>query len=89
MATTVYTAIIVKEGDLYAELDVASQGATVEPERTPTGESTTLGPDPRLGKSWYAKEGGLISFTAGCVSRSGSAGGWDPDQGDVEVLFRE
>lgn len=34
MATTVYTAIIEKEGDLYAalcpELDVASQGATVE-----------------------------------------------------------
>jgi len=34
MATTVYTAIIQKEGDLYAalcpELDVASQGATVE-----------------------------------------------------------
>jgi predicted RNase H-like HicB family nuclease len=34
MATTAYTAIIAKEGDLYAalcpELDVASQGATVE-----------------------------------------------------------
>ena len=34
MATTVYTAIIEKEGNLYAalcpELDVASQGATVE-----------------------------------------------------------
>jgi predicted RNase H-like HicB family nuclease len=34
MATTVYTAIIEKEGDLYAalcpELDVASQGTTVE-----------------------------------------------------------
>ena len=34
MATTVYTAIIEKEGALYAalcpELDVASQGATVE-----------------------------------------------------------
>ena len=34
MATTLYTAIIEKEGDLYAalcpELDVASQGATVE-----------------------------------------------------------
>lgn len=34
MATTVYTAIIEKEGDRYAalcpELDVASQGATVE-----------------------------------------------------------
>jgi hypothetical protein len=34
MATTVYTGIIEKEGDLYAalcpELDVASQGATVE-----------------------------------------------------------
>jgi len=34
MATTVYTAIIEKEGDLYAalcpELDVANQGATVE-----------------------------------------------------------
>jgi predicted RNase H-like HicB family nuclease len=34
MATTVYTAIIEKEGDLYAalcpELDVGSQGATVE-----------------------------------------------------------
>jgi len=34
MATTVYTAIIEKEGELYAalcpELDVASQGATVE-----------------------------------------------------------
>lgn len=34
MATSVYTAIIEKEGDLYAalcpELDVASQGATVE-----------------------------------------------------------
>jgi hypothetical protein len=34
MATTAYTAIIEKEGDLYAalcpELDVASQGATVE-----------------------------------------------------------
>jgi predicted RNase H-like HicB family nuclease len=34
MATTVYTAIIEKEGDLYAalcpELDVASEGATVE-----------------------------------------------------------
>ena len=34
MATTVYTAIIEKEGHLYAalcpELDVASQGATVE-----------------------------------------------------------
>ena len=34
MATTVYTAIIEKAGDLYAalcpELDVASQGATVE-----------------------------------------------------------
>ena len=34
MATTVYTAIIEKEGDLYAalcpELDVASQGVTVE-----------------------------------------------------------
>jgi hypothetical protein len=34
MATTVYTAIIEKEGDLYAalcpELDVASQGETVE-----------------------------------------------------------
>jgi predicted RNase H-like HicB family nuclease len=34
MATTAYTAIIGKEGDLYAalcpELDVASQGATVE-----------------------------------------------------------
>jgi predicted RNase H-like HicB family nuclease len=34
MATTVYTAIIEKEGDLYAalcpELHVASQGATVE-----------------------------------------------------------
>ena len=33
MATTLYTAIIEKEGDLYAalcpELDVASQGATV------------------------------------------------------------
>jgi predicted RNase H-like HicB family nuclease len=34
MATTVYTAIIGKEGDLYAalcpELDVASQGTTIE-----------------------------------------------------------
>jgi predicted RNase H-like HicB family nuclease len=34
MATTVYTAIIEKDGELYAalcpELDVASQGATVE-----------------------------------------------------------
>jgi predicted RNase H-like HicB family nuclease len=34
MATTVYTAIIEKEGEFYAalcpELDVASQGATVE-----------------------------------------------------------
>jgi predicted RNase H-like HicB family nuclease len=34
MTTTVYTAIIEKEGDLYAalcpELDVASQGTTVE-----------------------------------------------------------
>jgi predicted RNase H-like HicB family nuclease len=34
MATAVYTAIIEREGDLYAalcpELDVASQGATVE-----------------------------------------------------------
>jgi predicted RNase H-like HicB family nuclease len=34
MVTTVYTAIIEKEGDLYGalcpELDVASQGATVE-----------------------------------------------------------
>ena len=34
MATTVYTAIIEREGDLYAalcpELDVASQGATIE-----------------------------------------------------------
>ncbi len=34
IVTTVYTAIIEKEGDLYAalcpELDVASQGATVE-----------------------------------------------------------
>jgi predicted RNase H-like HicB family nuclease len=34
MASSVYTAIIEKEGDLYAalcpELDVASQGATVE-----------------------------------------------------------
>ena len=34
MATTMYTAIIEKEGNLYAalcpELDVASQGATVE-----------------------------------------------------------
>ena len=34
MATTVYTAIIEKEGELYAalcpELDLASQGATVE-----------------------------------------------------------
>jgi hypothetical protein len=39
MATTVYTAIIEKEGNLYAalclELDVASQGATVE-EQPPT-----------------------------------------------------
>jgi predicted RNase H-like HicB family nuclease len=34
MATTVYTALIAKDGDMYAalcpELDVASQGATVE-----------------------------------------------------------
>ena len=41
MATTVYTAIIEREGNLYAalcpELDVASQGATVE-ERLPTCE---------------------------------------------------
>ena len=43
MATTVFTAIIEKERDLYAalgpELDVASQGATVEEATSNLGEA--------------------------------------------------
>jgi predicted RNase H-like HicB family nuclease len=46
MATTGYTAIIEKEGDLYAalcpELDVASQGATVEEAVSNLREATEL-----------------------------------------------
>jgi predicted RNase H-like HicB family nuclease len=46
MATTVYTAIVEKEGDLYAalcpELDVASQGATVEEATSSLREAVEL-----------------------------------------------
>ena len=46
MATTVYTAIIEKEGEVYAalcpELDVASQGTTVEEATTNLREAVEL-----------------------------------------------
>ena len=49
MATTVYTAIIEKEEDLYAalcpELDVASQGATVEEATSNLREAPRPAPD--------------------------------------------
>jgi predicted RNase H-like HicB family nuclease len=46
MATTTYTAVIEKEGDLYValcpELDVASQGATIEEAKANLKEAVEL-----------------------------------------------
>ena len=59
MVTTMYTAIIEKEGDLYAalcpELDVASQGATVEEATSNLREAVELFlecADPQEIKRW-------------------------------------